>query len=284
MEKGGASQTAIGPAIMRAAHQVIDSNPKILSDPITVGLLDGASEDQIRTLEANLQQPIAKVMRSGFVLRSRFAEDRLSEAFKTRTRQYIILGAGLDTFAYRQPEWAAALRIFEVDHPASQDFKRDLLAKAGISIPPNVEFCPIDFEHTTLKEGLAASSLDPELPAFLSWLGVTQYLTQDAIEATLRFVPSLAGGSQIVFTFALPDESVEGDDLLVAQAAAAMGASIGEPWLTRFEAEPLRAWLLELGYSDVFHLTPKLASERYFAGRSDGLRAPVLEQLMCASV
>jgi methyltransferase (TIGR00027 family) len=217
-------------------------------------------------------------------VRGRFVEAQLAEAVKAGVRQYVILGAGLDTFAYRQPAWAKQLRIIEVDHPASQAFKHKCLGHARVAIPDNVAFGPIDLERTTLQEGLGAVAFDPQIPTFFAWLGVTQYLTSVAIEATLQFVRTLPSASGIAFSFVLPDAHLEGDDLQVATFYTALAASYGEPWITRFEPQPLRQWLLALGFSEVFHLAPEVATARYFAGRQDGLPTPIVEQLMYAVV
>lgn len=284
MAERQASKTAIAPAVIRAAHQILDAHPKILDDPVAIGLVEGSSAAEIRAQEPDLQQPLKRLVRSSFVVRSRFAEDQLAEAVRAGVQQYVLLGAGLDTFAYRQPAWAKPLRIIEVDHPASQVFKRDRLGQAGVVIPPNVTFCPIDFERTTLQEGLGAVAFDPQIPTFFAWLGVTQYLTSAAIEATLQFVRTLPAASGIVFSFVPPNTQLEGDDLQADTFYAALSASYGEPWITRFEPQPLQQWLHALGFSEVYHLSPALAQTRYFAGRPDGLRAPIGEQLMYAVV
>jgi len=272
------------PAVFRAAHQILDAHPKILDDPVAIGLVEGSSESEIRVQTAELQQPFQRLARTLFVLRSRFVEDQLAEAVKAGVRQYILLGAGLDTFAYRQPAWATTLRIIEVDQPASHAFKRHCLGHAGVAIPDNVAFCPLDFEHTTLQEGLGSVAFDRQVPTFFSWLGVTQYLTSTAIEATLRWVCTLPAASGIAFTFVLPDALLAGDDLQVTRFYTALAASYGAPWITRFEPRPLRQWLLDLGFSAIFHLSPAEATARYFAGRPDGLPTPMLEQLMHAVV
>jgi methyltransferase (TIGR00027 family) len=284
MQAKQASTTAIYTAISRAAHQILDAMPRILDDPLAVGFVAGASEADIRAQAADFQQPLKRLGRSVFVVRSRFAEDQLAEAVKAGVRQYALLGAGLDTFAYRQPAWASAIRVIEVDHPATQAFKRDCLRDANVSIPANVVFCPIDFEQTTLRQGLNAVAFDPQVPTFFSWLGVTQYLTSAAIEATLRSVLTMPAGSGIVFTFVLPDASLTGEDLESITLSAARWASIGEPWVTRFDPVRLQEWLRALGFAEVFHLAPPQARERYFTGRHDGLRAPIAEQLMYAVV
>jgi methyltransferase (TIGR00027 family) len=284
MRAGAGSDTAIFTALQRAAHQILDDAPRILADPIAVGLSPGSTEEAIRERAAELQQPLMKVLRSNFVFRSRFAEDSLQQAVEGGVRQLVVLGAGFDTFAYRQPVWSRELRIFEVDHPASQALKKRRLEKLSIAVPANLSFCPVDFESVTLEVGLAAASFDFARPAFFSWLGVTQYLTQEAILATLRSVGGMAPGSQILFEVIPPDTSLPESEREVAKWAAQSSAARGEPWLTRFEPAEMRAHLAQLGYRSSVHLSTQEAQARYFHGRSDGLRPAPLGRLLVATV
>ena len=275
MGKKKPSQTAIGTSIYRAAHQILDGEPKILNDLISIGLVEGSTEKEIRAQAEELQHPRRAQSRSRNVIRSRFAEDQLAEAFKDGIRQYIILGAGLDTFAYRQPDWASELLVIEVDQPASQQYKIECLKKRDISIPANTLFCPVDFEHTSLAEGLEKTDFDFQEPTFISWLGVTQYLTRPAIESVFHFVLSLPSSSRIVFTFRL----------WVPQGTAGGGMNlVGEPRISHFEPEEMLKWLDELGFSHVFHLTPQLCEKLYFSGRTDALPISHAAQSMCAFV
>jgi methyltransferase (TIGR00027 family) len=267
-----ASTTMIRTAIMRAMHQVLDDNPKILNDPMAVGLVDGSSRDEILAAPADSRPP--GWFRSIFVLRSRYAEDSLAEAVANGVKQYVLLGAGMETFAYRQPAWASAIRILEVDHPESQAFKRETILRKVITVPANVEFCPIDFERVSLAEGLAKSSLDRDSAAFFSWLGVTQYLTRSAIDVTLRFVRSMPKGSELVTEYILPPDRWSPDELQYLDLVVEAVKELGEPWLTYFTSEELSDHLRELGFSDAKTLTPEIALARYFAGRGDELRPP----------
>jgi len=285
MQKAQASETAIMAAVYRATHQVLDGNPKIFSDPISVGFVPGSSEPEIREREEEYQRPQHLWYRSAIVLRSRFTEDQLCEATKGGVRQYLILGAGFDTFAYRQPSWASKLSIIEVDHPTTQAMKQDYLSKAGIVPADNVSFCPIDFEHTSLAEGIASSPFDPYVPTVVSWLGVTMYLTRSAIEETFRFVLSLPSSSRIVFTFILPPSAIDDPDAKKAvESMMARVEEYGEPIISLFEPSELQEWLLRLGFSDVFYLSPEQAQEHYFANRLDGLSVTLGGQMMCAYV
>ena len=281
---GRASDTAIFAALQRAAHQILDDPPRILEDPVAVGLSPGSTQEAILNAAEELRRPTMKVLRSTIVFRSRFAEDTLRDAVEAGVRQFVLLGAGFDTFAYRQPAWSNALRIFEVDHPASQAFKKRRLAAMGIVPSANVTFCPLDFENVSIKAGLRAASFDYSQPAFLSWLGVTQYLTRDAVLDTLGFVRGLAAGSQIVFEVHLPESEMPESERTVARFAAEASAARGEPWLTHFLPEEMRGLLAGLGYQSCFHLTQDEAQARYFQGRRDGLRASAMSQFLIGTV
>jgi methyltransferase (TIGR00027 family) len=265
----GASRTAIGVAALRAAHQIFDAEPRILEDPIAERLLDDDTRERMRAHPERLATPLVAVLRTHVVVRSRFAEDRLAEAVATGVRQYILLGAGLDTFAYRQPAWASALRIVEVDQPASQADKQARLARAGIRVPDNVTFAPIDFETTPLADGLAAAGVQLGVPTFVAWLGVMMYLTREASEAVFRVVRGLPPSSEIVFTFSpAPDEATGGQ----GSRLAGYVAELGEPFRMHISPDELVAWLRALGFARVDLLTPEAIETRYLAGRTDGLR------------
>lgn len=268
MAERDASLTARGVAALRAAHLLLDESPPILDDSVIVRLLGPIYESYIRAEPERYQSPPARGLRSHVVLRSRVAEDALRDAAARGIEQYVLLGAGLDTFAYRQPAWAEGLRIIEVDHPSSQADKRRLLRVAEMVLPPNVSYADVDFEHETLAQGLRRCGVAFDRPTFFSWLGVTMYLSREAIDATLATVASFARGSEIVLTFAQPSAP---DDLrIVAERAAALG----EPWLSYFEPAEIEAVLRAHGFSDVRFLTREAAIRQYYASRRDGLSAP----------
>jgi methyltransferase (TIGR00027 family) len=196
----------------------------------------------------------------------------------------VILGAGLDTFAYRQPPWAHALRIFEIDHPATQQWKRRRLAEAGIDMPDNVRMVPVDFEKVSLATALPQSGLDMSAAIFFSLLGVSQYLTETTFDQTLDTVLSSPRGSEIALSFVASDHILPPDDVALAGAFTAQFAKIGEPWLFRIAPEQLAAKLKHKGFAKVFHLSPELANARYFQDRRDGLNASFLEQMINATV
>lgn len=265
-EERAASRTAEGVALIRAVHQLLDDPPPILDDPVSLRLVGPESVEAIRRHpeRARLAGPAA--LRSHVVLRSRYAEDRLAEAVARGVDQYVALGAGLDTFAYRQPPWAERLRIFEVDHPASQAAKRARLSEAGVAVPPNLAFVAADLETGELAGALGAAGFHPARPAFVACLGVLAYLAPAAVDDVFGWVASLAPGTEFVFTFAQPAGGSE-------RGTAARAAELDEPWRTRLGPEAIQRRLVELGYASVGFIEP--ADEApYFAGRSDALRPP----------
>lgn len=212
-------------------------------------------------------------------------EGRLLRASSRRfIQQYAILGAGLDTFAFRQPPWASSLCIYEIDLPATQRWKCERLSTAGIAVPPNLRFVPIDFEKTSLAEGLRAANFNFGKATFCSWLGVTQYLTAAAIDGTLEFVLSLPRGSAIVFSFIIPWQAAPAAEAEALVTSARKTAEVGEPWLSTFLPDELKAHLREMGFFDVIHLTPEEAQDRYFKNRRDGLKSAHAQQLIRAIV
>ena len=283
MDQGQASVTAALTATLRAVHQVLDDEPKVFLDPVVVGLIPETAPAQLAERRAGFGAPMLRILRSAVVLRSRFAEDELARVVERGIRQYVILGAGLDTFAFRQPPFAQRLQIFEVDHPATQAWKREQLAAAGLVEPANLHWAPIDFEHQGLTDGLRAAGFTSDQPAFFSWLGVTQYLTLPAIDATLQTVAALPRPSTLVLTFMLPDRDLAGEELAAVRSISESAASAGEPWRTRFRPEEIAARLRSLGFREVVHLSPEEANVRYFGPRSDGLRAPHAAQCISAT-
>ena len=271
-----ASGTAIGAAVCRAYHQRFDGEPKILHDPVVLKLVEADLNDPLWIARRKMQGSEFTDTRARVVLRSRFAEERLEAALARGVRQLVILGAGLDTFAYRQPDWARPLRIFEVDHAASQADKRSRLQEAGIAHPANLDYVTIDFERVSLRDGLRASALDFSRPAFFICLGVLVYLTQEAVDAIFELVASFPAGSEIAFTFA-PTSSLQGE-------VARRFAAIGEPRLSHAEPDELAQRLRAIGFGDVRFLQRDEAQARYFAGRNDNFEAPPWSGIAAAIV
>ena len=283
LQTGEPSRTAIGAAIHRAAHQLLD-RPIVFDDPVALRIL-GA--DRVRWLGGNLaryQTSASRGMRAFLVTRSRYAEDQLARAFKQGTRQYIVLGAGLDTFAYRNP-YDRHLRVFEIDHPSTQTWKRRRLLDQRIEMPRTLTFVPVDFEKQSLHQRLGQFGFRRNAPAFISWLGVTMYLTRDAVMQSLRFVAqSCARGSEIVFDFSMPDELLGEAERLARAKRAERVASIGEPWISTFDPPTLTRDLTALGFSQVRHMGATEANARYFADRSDQFSFRGSARIMTARV
>jgi methyltransferase (TIGR00027 family) len=284
MEEGRPSATAIVAAMMRAAHVLLDDEPKILRDDLALRLSGVEHEAALRGALEGLQAEITqgttpafahsllRYLRALTTWRSRYVEDTLETAIQRGVAQYVILGAGLDSFAYRRRDVANVLRVFEVDHPATQQWKWARLHALGVEIPPNVTFMPIDFEKQTLREGLRAGGYRLEEPGVFSWLGVTGYLTEDAILSTLRDVIALAPGSEIVFEYVILDSLLDADSQRMAAVLKAGAAARGEPLRSAFDPASLMAQLRGLGFAEVWELGPEGANARYFTGRTDGLR------------
>jgi methyltransferase (TIGR00027 family) len=273
MRGRGSSRTALAVAWLRAAHQCLDAAPRILEDPLALRLLGADSERLIREQAPRYQGDGMRALRAHVVLRSRHAEERLREAVARGVRQYLLLGAGYDTFALRQPPWARALRIVEVDHPASQEAKRACLAAAGLAAPANLVHAAIDFEHEGLLAGLRRRGVDPGLPSFFSWLGVTMYLPGAAVAATLRDIAGCARGSELVLTFAAR-ESPGSEAQALLSGMAQRAAEGGEPWLSYFQPEEMEALLRDCGFGRIDFLTPEQARARYFDTRPADLPPP----------
>jgi methyltransferase (TIGR00027 family) len=279
---GGTAETA---AFMRALHLAIDGDPKIYEDPLAAVLIGPERAMALETASLMSQTPELTAFRAIFLVRQRFAEDELAKAVARGVRQYVILGAGLDSLAYRHTDLTGMLRILEVDHASTQQWKRRRLTERGITIPGNLTFVPFDFEVQDLAEAMASSPFRTADPAFFSWLGVTQYLSEDAVFKTLRYVASsTAAGSEIVFQIVLPQSTLSGEDRAVIAAASTHAAQKGEPWRSFLEPEALEARLRAMGFADVHHLTMAEASIRYLEGRTDELWLPNAFELITARV
>jgi methyltransferase (TIGR00027 family) len=256
------SRTARAAAVHRAVHQVLE-NGRIFADPLALRILGDDAEALVRDAEQN---PHRRPMRLFIAVRTRFAEDALTAAVAQGVSQLVVLGAGLDTYAYRGA-MRERLRIFEVDHPATQAWKRQSLAEANISMPPTLTFAPVDFERETLSEGLAAAGFDPAGRSFYTWLGVVPYLTQEAVFATLSFIGSQPGGAAVVFDYSNPPDSLSPTMRAVHNVRAAHVAGIGETWVSYFDSDALGAKLMALGFTEVEDLGPPQIAARYFPER-----------------
>jgi methyltransferase (TIGR00027 family) len=273
-----ASRTALATANMRAAHQLLDPPPRILEDPFAVLVLGEQGVKRIHDRADFYQTPERRYFRAHVILRSRFTEDRLRAAATRGITQYVILGAGLDTFALRQPRWVKDLRILEVDHPATQELKRTRLAEAGLEMPENAAFATIDFEHESLKEGLTRYGFLTNQPTFFSCLGVIMYLTEDAIDGMLQSVMQFPKGSEIVLTYVEPPRDPSRPPSRLAERAA----SVGEPWVSYFDAHALVGKLKNFGFTDVEPLSEADAEEKYFRPYPGNLPVPKRTHILSA--
>jgi methyltransferase (TIGR00027 family) len=277
METGRASKTALGVAIRRAAHQLIDK-PPVLDDPIAMRLIG----DRYPRLMERAMHPVGRDFRGFMAARSRYAEDRLAEAVANGVTQYVVLGAGLDTFAHRNP--FSALRVFEVDFPATQAWKLSLLRKAAIALPWNLMFVALDFEHQTLAEGLAEGGLEMHKPAFFSWLGVVPYLTLDAFRATLSVVAQMPAGSAMSFDYAVAPETLSLIGRIAFDRLSERVAAAGEPFRLFFKPDDLAAEIRRAGFQRIEQVDSDRLNDLYFNNRADGLKLSPLGLGMLVTV
>ncbi|HKR64584.1 MAG TPA: class I SAM-dependent methyltransferase [Thermoanaerobaculia bacterium] len=282
MEEGRPSRTAERVAERRAAHQVLDV-PPVFVDPLAIRVIDPEAAERLeRDPQSFNDSRIAPFLRAAFAVRSRFAEDELARAAARGVSQYVVLGAGFDTFAYRNP--FADLTVFEVDHPATQALKRYRLDDAAIAIPPTVVFVSIDFAKESLRERLQNAGFDATRPAYFSWLGVVPYLERHEITETLAYIASLPAGTVVTFDYGSDPSSLSDIGKVVFERMAAAVAAAGEPWKTFFTPEDLNGLLRSAGFSAIeIHGRDEL-NARYFAGRTDGLRVGEMTRLAMATV
>jgi methyltransferase (TIGR00027 family) len=264
------SLTAQRVAMRRAAHQLFD-DPRVFEDPLAIPIL--GEEPAARLRSGDREAGGSRHIRAFMAARSRYAEDELTAAIARGATQYVVLGAGLDTYAYRNAH--SRLRVFEVDHPATQSWKRRQLESAGIAIPSSLTFVPTDFEEQSLGSVLESSGFQPRKISFFSWLGVTPYLTAEAALATLAFIGSLPAGSGVVFDYAVERSSLDSVEQLAMDALASRVARAGEPFRLFLDPRALNRMLRAAGFHEIEDLGPSDIDERYFTGRTDGLRVSV---------
>ena len=266
------SLTAERAALRRAAHRLLD-DPRVHEDPLAIEILGPERAAALRAdPRRHESDPLAPVLRAFLTVRSRVAEAALAEAVAAGVRQYVVLGAGLDTFAYRNPH--PALRVFEVDHPATQSWKRERLADSRIAVPDGVAFVAVDFdEDPPLAAVLRAAGLREREASFFSWLGVTPYLQPESVLATLTaLAPLAAGGGGVAFDYRVPTESLPPSRRAAIEALAARVAAAGEPFRGAFEPEALAAALRAMGFRDIRDLDADALNAAFFSARTDGLR------------
>jgi len=265
------SQTALAAAAASAAHLVVDQEPLIFRDPVAADLIGGPGAEMVGYHQRSGDHIVLAGTRAQVTVRSRYTEQRLAELADRGLDQYVLLGAGLDSFAYRSP-LAARLRTFEVDHPASQRWKRQLLAAAHLTPPDGLALVGVDLETEAVVDRLAAAGFDPGRPALVSWLGVSMYLTAEAVATTLAAVGGLAAGSELVMEYALPPRLRDETGQAYAGFALPVAAERGEPWLSFFTPERLAALLDAHGLTVTDQVRQRNAVPAAIWDRSDALR------------
>jgi methyltransferase (TIGR00027 family) len=266
-----AEDTAARVALWRALHAQVDPPPHVIEDQIGLALVAPAAGWQSRPD----MSPFTRPFRASIVARARFIEDLVDEQAARGVGQYVILGAGLDTFAQRRAELASRLLVFEVDRPGPQQWKRQRLDDLGFGVPAFLRFVPVDFEAgDAWWERLATAGFEASRPAIVASTGVSMYLTRDAIAATLRQVATLARGSTFAMSFMLPIELTDPEVRPGIQRAADGARANGTPFISFFTPAEMLALARECGFREAKHVSAAALAERYFAGRTDGLRPP----------
>jgi methyltransferase (TIGR00027 family) len=268
MQTGQPSQTALGAAAHRAVHQTLEGGA-IFTDPFALDILDGDTRARLPAMAAD---PSHRPMRHFIAARSRFSEDTLASCVARGVRQVVILGAGLDTFSMRNPHADKGVQVFEVDYPATQAWKRERFAHAGLEVPASLTFAPVDFERQSLADGLAAVGFRSDRPAYFQWLGVVPYLTREAIVATLDFIAGILG-SEVVFDYTEPFENFPPAMRANLTAIAARTASLGEPWLSLFDPPEMSALLQARCFAQFWDVTRAELAARYYGDLGQGIAA-----------
>ncbi|MBI1751242.1 MAG: class I SAM-dependent methyltransferase [Acidobacteria bacterium] len=263
--------TAVRVALWRALHLEADQPPHVFKDEI--GLKLAAPDGDWRNRPD--MSPFTRPFRASIIARARLVEDLVAEQAARGVGQYVLLGAGLDTFAQRRPDIASGLLVFEIDQPGHQAWKRQRLVDLGLGIPPFLRLVPVDFEAgDSWMEQLRAAGFDPERPSVVASTGVSMYLTRDAITATLRQVAAFAPGSTFAMSFMLPMELLDAEVRPAVERAAAGAKASGTPFISFFTPSEMLSLAREAGFKDVQHVSAASLAQRYFSGRTDGLRPP----------
>lgn len=278
--------TAERVALWRAIHVESDAPPHVLED--LVGLKLAAPDENWRQ-RPDMNPQATSRFRASIIARARFIEDLVADEAGKGVGQYVILGAGLDTFAQRRPEIASRLKIFEIDQPRMQDWKRRRLIETGYGVADWLRLVPFDFEGGDFEAGeswldaLVASGFDDAKPAIVVSTGVSMYLTREANAATMSEVASLAPGSTLAMTFMCPMELADPEDRPARGWAEAGARAAGTPFITFFSPEEIVLFALETGFGEATHVSAATLNQRYFAGRSDGLKTSNSEELVIAT-
>jgi len=269
-------------AAARALHRE-EPPPWVLDDHLALGLAGDEGASITQRLRDELSAGELLTFSRWMCVRARLVEDVVERAVAGGTRQYVILGAGLDSFAYRRPDLLVRLRVFEVDHPSGQVWKRERLAELGVSLPANLVFAPVDFETQTLRAGLLEAGFDFAAGAVFSWIGVTMFLTLTAIEATLETVAACPPGSRIVLTYNPPLSALADQELAMQSRVSRLAGEMDEPFISLFTPAEAEALLHRCGFGEVEHFGPAEAIRTYFAGQPD-VRLGVPQRVLIATV
>jgi methyltransferase (TIGR00027 family) len=272
--------TAVRTALWRALHAEVDAPPHVLADRIGLRLV--APEPDWRE-RPDMNEYATGGVRASIVSRARFLEDLVTEQVDRGVGQYVLLGAGLDTFAQRRPEIASRMTVFEVDKTEPQAWKRQRLVELGFGIPEYLRFVPVNFETDSWWDRLLANGFDANKPAVVASLGVSMYLTRDATVATLRQSATLATGSTLAMTYLKPVELVEPEEQAMHRATDAAARASGTPFISYYSPDDILAMARDAGFATVRHVTAADYTQRYFADRTDGLRPFTTEELLVAT-
>jgi methyltransferase (TIGR00027 family) len=272
--------TAVRTALWRALHLQVDAPPHVIEDRIGLQL---AGVDPDWRQRPDMNEYATPGVRASIVARARYIEDLVADQADHGVTQYVLLGAGLDTFAQRRPEIASKIAVFEVDQPGPQAWKRKRLDELGFGIPPWLRLVPVDFETTSWWDGLLANGFDVDKPALVASLGVSMYLTREATVATLSQSATLATGSTFAMTFMQPLELVDPDEQEMHRATNAAARASGTPFISYYAPDEIVAMAREAGFKSARHVSAADYTQRYFADRTDGLRPFTTEELLVAT-
>ncbi len=279
-ERTAPDSTAVRVALWRALHVQVDPPPHVLEDEIGLQLAD---PDEGWRNRPDMNPEWTRPLRAWIVARARYIEDLVAEQVSRAVTQYVILGAGLDTFAQRRPEIASRLRVFEVDQPGPQAWKRQRLIELGFGVPEWLQLVPVDFEaDASWWERLGSAGFDTGQPAVVASTGVTVYLSKEAIAATLRQLATLAPGSTLAMTFMPALELLEPDARAIVEVAQQGAAAAGTPFISFFTPSEMLALARGAGFKEAEHVSAASLGDRYFKGRTDGLRPTSGEEFLIA--
>jgi len=272
--------TAVRVALWRALHTLVDPAPHMLEDEIGLRLVDPADGWRER---GDMDPASTAPMRAWIVMRARFIEDLIAEQAARGVDQYVLLGAGLDTFAQRRPEIASAVTVFEIDQPGPQEWKRRRLGELGFGVPPRLRLVPCDFEVDSWWERLLAAGFDPARPAVVASTGVSMYLTHETNLATLQQISAIAPGSTLAMTYMLPMDLIDPSERTLREYAQRGAQASGTPFISFYSPEQIRDLALGAGFREAGHTSAADLTGRYLRDRADGPRPAGSEELLVAT-